>query len=83
MRVRITGKKTFPGKKGPCYVVSYLAPFSNRDVEGGAVGKEALSTFIDENIYNRLTPDMIGKDADLIYNISGRNAYLDDIVPVK
>lgn len=81
---KLIGLKKFKSKKGQdCYVAVIEVPFTDREMEYGSRGCKAEEQFIDERIYNMLSPADFGKQIVRDFQITGGRAYLTDLQVVS
>lgn len=77
---KLIGLKQFKSKKGQnCYIAVLEVPFSDREIEYGAVGSKSEEQFVDEDIFNSLSPADLGREVIRDFQISNGRAYLTNL----
>lgn len=70
-------------KGNPYWCIQVSTPCTALDNAQGSFGYNIDTHFIDENVYNKLTQDMVGKPIDFKSSGFGRRAHIDEIFVVK
>lgn len=70
-------------KGNPYWCIEVSTPCTPADNANGCFGMNIDTIFVDENIYNKLSVDMIGKEVDFKTSGFGRRVHIDEINVVK
>ncbi len=84
MVAKLLGYRCGKSKAGNAYMMAFVSSeFSAREIADGALGEKAETVFIPVASQGKVTPQDVGHDIDLIYEISGGKAYLTDCTPER
>lgn len=76
----LVGFKSFTSKKGQlCNLASVITDYTPAEVSRGCMGAECQTVFLSDDTAKKITPEVIGKQVELIYSIRGGRAYLEDL----
>lgn len=71
-------------KSGNDYqMIQVAVPCTQADNKRGAYGNMVDTHFLDNDVFNKLTPDMVGKKVDFKTSGFGFRAHIDEIFVVK
>lgn len=77
MEKKILGYRKFNSKKGsPLCLVQLVSPFTDQQIQNGACGNQAEDVWIPDSFHNMFTPQVVGKMADLGYDVVNGRAYV-------
>lgn len=72
----LVGMRTFAKKDGSgfCYVINYLKPLSDKEIQAGSFGKAVGENFVDKEVFDKVKAEDIGKDFsfDFMMGATGR-----------
>lgn len=79
MKKKLIGFKRFTSKKGnPTCIVVVATPFDERQNEKGSYGCDVETMFLPKELFDYLTPEDLGKEVTMSYDIVNRQAFLRD-----
>ena len=79
--MKLIGFKRFLSKKGSnLCIANVVRDCTTRECERGSVGQTMDEIFVPDHLYDYLQPEHVGKDIDLVYEMSGGRAYLNSVV---
>lgn len=75
---KLIGYKKFSNHKGNYCIMDVQVDYSAREKERGSVGSRVESFFVPEDKQHLLTPECIGKQIQIDYEVVGSRAYMSD-----
>ena len=74
---KILGFRKFVSKTGkPTCIVQVAVPYTDREIEKGACGTKVEEVWIPEQFQHLFNAQAVGKNALIIYEVVGKNAYV-------
>lgn len=74
--MKLVGMRTFAKKDGSgfCYVVNYLKPLSDKEIQAGSFGRAVGENFVDKEVFDKVKAEDIGKEFsfDFVMGATGR-----------
>lgn len=77
---KVLGFRKFNSKTGkPFCILQTCKPFTDRELEYGACGQKIEEIWLPESCHAQVNPQVIGKVANITYNVQGGKAYVDSV----
>lgn len=84
MVAKLLGYKPGVSKSNRPYMMAFVSsPYNPRECSEGAVGEKVETVFIPEGAQSKIMPPDVGHEIDLVFEISGGKAYLQDCTPER